>query len=129
MNFRWYVALMGFGTALACIAWLFVVQTMNPDEAGITAFLFFYLTLFLALVGVLSLAGLVYRISFRRRHEMLSREVKVSFRHAILLSSGAIIALWLSANRHLAWYWLLALAIGVACVEYFFLILQAARRQ
>lgn len=129
MSFRWYVILMGLGTAMAWIAWLFVLQTMNPDEAGLTAFIFFYTTLFLSLVGTLSLLGLIYRIGIRHREAVLAREVRISFRHAILLSLVGTSALWLSAHRQLAWYWLLGLIIVVGGIEYLFLMVQASRRQ
>ncbi len=129
MSFRWYVILMGVGTALAWISWIFVIQSMNPDEAGLTAFLFFYLTLFLACVGTLSMLGLIYRVGIRRRYAMLTREVRASFRHAILLSFGGLAALWLSANRHLTWYWLLLLIVAIAGIEYVFLVIQTSRRQ
>jgi hypothetical protein len=129
MSFRWYVILMGVGTALAWIAWLFVLEAMNPDEAGLTAFIFFYTTLFLSMVGTLSLLGLIYRIGIRHREDVLAREVRISFRHAILLSLVGTSALWLSAHHQLAWYWLLALIAVVAGIEYLFLIVQASRRQ
>lgn len=129
MSFRWYVILMGVGTGLAWISWLFVIQTMNPEEAGLTAFMFFYITLFLSLVGTLSLVGLLFRIGLRREPDMLTRVVRISFRHALLLSLGAVTALWLSAHRQLAWYWIVVLIALIAGVEYLFLMIQSARRQ
>lgn len=128
MSFRWYVILMGLGTGLAWISWLFVIQTMNPDEAGLTAFVFFYTTLFLSLVGTLSLIGLLFRIGLHRESDMLTRVVRLSFRHALLLSLGGVAALWLSAHRQLAWYWIVVLIIFIAGAEYLFLIIQSSRR-
>ena len=121
--------MMGIGTALAWIAWLFVLEAMNPSEAGLTAFIFFYTTLFLSCVGTLSLLGLIYRIGIRHREAVLAREVRISFRHAVLLSLVGVSALWLSAHRALTWYWLLTLVFVVAGVEYLFLMVQASRRQ
>ncbi|MFA6100275.1 MAG: hypothetical protein WC750_05430 [Patescibacteria group bacterium] len=129
MSFRWYVILMGVGTALAWIAWLFVLQAMNPDEAGLTAFIFFYTTLFLSCVGTFSLLGLLYRIGVRHREAVLAREVRISFRHAILLSLVGTTALWLSAHRSLTWYWLITLILTVGVIEYLFILVQASRRQ
>ena len=119
---------MGIGTALAWIAWLFVLQTMNPVEAGLTAFIFFYFTLFLSLVGTLSMLELIFRVGIRR-DAMITREVRVSVRHAILLALGGSTALWLSSNRALSWYWILLLIICMSVVEYLFLAVQTSRRQ
>jgi len=129
MSFRWYLILMGVGTTMAWVSWIFVIETMNPVEAGPTAFAFFYMSLLLALVGTLSLAGLIYRIGVRKRYAVLAREVRISFRHAILLSLGGTVALWLSAHRSLSWYWLLLVVALIAGTEYIFLLIQAARRQ
>lgn len=120
---------MGVGTTLAWVAWLFVIQTMNPQEGGPTVFLFFYFTLFLVLVGTLSLVGLIYRVGLRRKSLVLAREVRVSFRHAVLLSLGGMTALWLSSHKHMAWYWLLLVIVLIASIEYVFLLIQASRRQ
>ncbi|MDD2785765.1 MAG: hypothetical protein PHS79_02610 [Patescibacteria group bacterium] len=128
MTFRWFVILMGIGTALAWIAWLFVIQTMNPVEAGLTAFIFFYFTLFLSLVGTLSMLELIFRVGIRR-DAMITREVRVSVRHAMLLALGGSTALWLSSNRALSWYWILLLIICMSVVEYLFLAVQTSRRQ
>jgi len=121
--------LMGLGTALAWIAWIFVIQTMNPQEGGLTALIFFYVTLCLALVGTLSLIGLIYRVGLRRQSMVLAKEVRVSFRRAVLLSLGGLTALWLSSHKHLAWYWLLLVILLIAGVEYLYLLVQASRRQ
>lgn len=129
MSFRWYVIMMGVGTGLAWVSWLFVIQTMNPDEAGLTAFIFFYTTLFLSLVGTLSLIGLLFRIGLHREPDMLTRIVRLSFRHALLLSLGGVTALWLSAHRQLAWYWIVVLIMLIAGAEYLFLMIQSSRRQ
>jgi len=129
MTFRWYVIFMGLGTGLAWIAWAVVLFTMNPFEAGVTGLLFFYLTLCLAGIGTLALFGLVYRIGIRKRSAMLTREVRISFRHAMLLSFVGVGALWLSSHHSLTWYWCLALILVAAAVEYVFMSMQESRRQ
>jgi len=129
MTFRWYLILMGIGTGLAWMAWAVVLFTMNPFEAGVTGLLFFYVTLCLASVGSLALLGLGYRVGIRKRTDMLTREVRISFRHAVLLSFVGVGALWLSSHRSLTWYWSLALVLVSAGIEYIFMMVQEARRQ
>lgn len=72
--------------------------------------------------------GMIFRIGIKR-NAMLTREVRVSFRHAVLLAISGSVALWLSANRQLSWYWILLLIICISVVEYLFLAVQTARRQ
>lgn len=129
MSFRWYVILMGMGTGLAWVAWVIVLMTMNPDEAGLTGLLFFYSTLFLSCVGTLALVGILYRVGIRKRSEMITREVRLSFRHAVLLSAVAVIALWLSHNQHMTWYYLGLLGLVTICIEYVFMVIQRSHRQ
>ena len=128
MSFKWYLILMGFGTALAWVAWVIIVQGVNPDEAGAIGLIFFYSTLYLAFTGTLSLAGLMYRVGIRKRDEVLSREVKTTFRHAVLLSLIGIGSLWFSAQGLLRWYTLFVLIGSVVLIEYIFLLIQEARR-
>lgn len=119
---------MGFGTALAWVAWIIIIQGVNPDEAGGIGLLFFYSTLFLAITGTLSLGGLMYRVGIRKRDEVLSREVRITFRHAVLLSFIGIGALGFSAQGMLKWYTLFVLIGSVVLIEYVFLLIQEARR-
>jgi hypothetical protein len=129
MSFKWYAILMGLGTGLAWMAWIIILQTMNPDEAGILGLIFFFTTLFLALVGTISMLGLLYRIGIRKRTDMVMREVRVAFRHALLLSSLSIMALWFSSQDWLRWYVLVSFLLVVVAIEYVFLIFVDAERR
>jgi len=129
MSFKWYAMLMGLGTGLAWVAWIIILQTMNPDEAGYLGLFFFFTTLFLSLVGTISMFGLLYRIGIRKRTEMVMREVRVAFRHALLLSVLTIIALWFSSQDWLRWYTLVVFLLVAVAVEYLFLVLVDAERR
>ncbi len=129
MSFKWYAVLMGLGTGLAWIAWIIIIQTMNPDEAGFLGLFFFFVTLFLALVGTISMLGLLYRIGIRKRTDMVMKEVRVAFRHAMLLSGLSILALWFSSQDWLRWYTLVVFLLVIVAVEYLFLVLVDAERR
>lgn len=128
MTFRMYLFLMSFSTVIAWIAWVIVIQNVNPNETGVLGFGLFYITLITGLVGVLSLCGIVYRVLILRRHAVLIREVKVSFRHALLLSAVAVSSLALAAHDLLRWWVLLVLIGIVSLIEYVALLVQHARR-
>ena len=128
MRFRTYIYFMIVGTVLAWIGWGFVLFTIDPQEAGFLGLALFYLTLFVACIGVLATVGVLYRIKFLKRKELLSREVKISFRHGVMVSLVGVIALALSAQGLLFWWNFIALIVLVAAIEYGFLLVNESRR-
>jgi hypothetical protein len=119
---------MGGGTLIAWLGWWIVLMNINPMETNVIGFMMFYITLIVGLVGVLTIVGISYRVLLMGRKDVISREVKVSFRHAILLSLVSVISLALSAEQVLYW-WVLIVLIGIAgALEYVSLLVQHARR-
>src|SRR5437867_2692359 len=116
MTFRTYLALMAVATLLSAFAWTVVVWSTDPYQAGVTGFLMFYFTLFLALVGALTIIGTLYRIVLLKRNDVVSREVKISFRHAVALSVSGVTALLLSAQGRFHWWTLLVLIVVMTVV-------------
>ncbi|MCC7522303.1 hypothetical protein IT407_00660 [Candidatus Uhrbacteria bacterium] len=128
MGYRSFVALMLASSVLAWVVLGYVINSMNPFEAGITGFVAFYLSLFLALVGTLSVLGVLFRVQLRKRHQTAFREVRIAFRHALLLGAFSVICLALSANGWLAWWNFLVLLGLVGLIEYLSLLVQEGRR-
>jgi len=119
---------MTFATLLSWGAWGFVMWNTNPFEAGISGFSIYYLTMLMGLIGLITIVGLSYRALVLGRREIISREVRISFRHGVALGLLGVVALILSSQNYLKW-WLVALMIaGMAIVEYFFLVKDEARR-
>ncbi len=128
MTFRSYLLFMCIGTAISLGAWLFVIFNLNPFEAGFVGAALFAVTLGLALVGSLSLLGVGYRVYLRKRTDVISREVKTSFRQAILLALLTVLGLLLAAHGLLR-AWVLVLCIGIASlIECLALKIQQSRR-
>ena len=128
MTFRMYLVLMTIATVLLWGAWVLVLNTTNPTEAGMGGFVMFYVTLLLSLVGTLTLFGTAYRVLFLRRSGVMAREVRVAFRHAVFLSVTAIVALGLSAKGWLTWWMLIILFAVMSAIEYLFLLNEESRR-
>ena len=128
MSFKWYMWCMSLATLLAWAGWVMVLFTIDPMESGITSLILFYLTLFVAMIGTLSVFGVLYRVRFLKRDQLLIREVRIAFRHAVMLSSVGIVSLALSAQGLLTWWNFLALFVGVGIIEYIFLLMQESRR-
>jgi len=56
MTIRQFITIMIFGTLMCWAGWGVVLWNIDPYEAGIVSFMFFYITLFLALTGTISTA-------------------------------------------------------------------------
>lgn len=122
--------LMLFSTLLAWGAWGFVVTNVQPGISGITGLGLFYMTLCVSLIGTLTLVGLLVRLlfSYRQPHGLAFRDVRISFRHAVLLSMVGVLALICSSEGWLHWWTWLALLAGAMAVEGLALAWQSGRR-
>jgi hypothetical protein len=128
MGYRFFVALMTLGGLVAWCLLAYVIINVNPDEAGLMGLTAFYIALYASLVGLLSLLGIVFRVHVRGRKQTAFREVRIAFRHAILLAGVAVFALVLSSLGWLAWWNFVLLLAVVGSLEYVFLTIQESRR-
>ena len=128
MTFRSYLWLLGLTTALAWAGWLFVIWMVDPEEAGWVGLGLFYITLFSALIGTFAVAGAAYRVLMLRRRDVVSREVRITFRHAVMVSLVGIVSLALSAKDLFNIWALLIMVVAVGVIEYIFLLVQESRR-
>lgn len=124
MGFRSFLALMGCASALAWIAWGFVLFRVNPLEAGILGLVLFYCTLFVGCIGLFFLLGLGYRYWVSVRPEMMIREVGTSFRQGILLALVCVLSLGLSALSHWSWGVFILTILLASVIEYAFMAVQ-----
>jgi len=96
-----------------------VLLNIDPGQTGFFGFLFFYLSLFLALTGTIALVGLLIR-SYTLKHEMIFRLVTRSFRQGLFFSVLIIGTLLLQSQRLLTWWNTIFLVIGLTALEFFF---------
>ncbi len=129
MTFALFCALMGVTSLLAWGGWAYVIFLIDPYEAGAPGLALFYITLFAALIGTFSLLGLLYRIKWLGRSQVLLREVMVAVRHGVMFAAVSVVSLALASQNLLTWWNVLALFIVTAVVEYGFLLVQEGRRQ
>jgi len=101
MTLKQYIFTMLFGTILCWVAWFFVLTNVDPFQSLAAGFIFFYLSLFLALVGTISIiAFLVYRFVGTKEVPMF-KHVQISFRHAVLFSVFISLFLFLQGKQFL----------------------------
>ena len=120
MGLKGYLSFIGLGTFLAWFAWSIIVFNVSPKETGIGAFIMFYVTLAVALVGALTLVMTVLRVYVLQR-KVIVREIRTAFRHAILFAVIAITSLALSASERFTIWSIIILIAVVSVVEYFFI--------
>ncbi|MBD3359915.1 MAG: hypothetical protein GF365_04390 [Candidatus Buchananbacteria bacterium] len=106
---------------IACLlAFLAVVYFFDPFAGGIWALLFFYLSLFLTLIGSFSVFGLFVRLIFTKE-KLVLKKVIISFRQAIWFSLLIIISLHLKSLDLLAWKNIILLILAFTLLELFFM--------
>jgi len=107
----------------ACLAAILIY--FNPLAAGWLVLVLFYLCLLVTVTGLLTLVGLAVRWFSQRRalHQKVSssrlgRQLEISFRQALLLSSILVSVLILQSQRLLVWWHLIILVGLVGLAEW-----------
>lgn len=80
----------------------------------------FYVTIGTSLVGTLTLLFSVIRIFILHRN-VIEREIRTAFRHAILCSLIVVVSLMLTATGRFSFGYMLILLVATVGVEYAFL--------
>ncbi len=100
-------------TIFCWIAWWFVISNVDPFQGDGLGFFFFYLSLFLAILGTLSLLTFVVRKILSRQNLPMFRYVQKSFRDAIFIALLVVLLLFLQAQGYLHWWNLGIFAVGL----------------
>ncbi len=126
MTLRQYLILMTISAIFCWIIWGFVLYSVDPTTAGILGFVFFYLSLFLSLVGTMSVLGLLLRMKFGKE-ALVFKTVTTSFRQATLLGLLVIGSLILKSQRILTWWNIVFLVLALVIMEFFFISYEKKR--
>src|SRR3989344_5964503 len=108
MSFRAYIIMMAITTIASWSIWGMVIFTINPNTTDFLGLSFFYLSLFLSLIGTMSIVGSVIRKKIIKG-ELFFRHVVLSFRQSVLFSVLIVTALLLQSNSILTWWSILFL--------------------
>jgi hypothetical protein len=96
-----------------------VINKLSPYNHTELAFLFFFLSLFIALFSGFSLFLFLLRLFFVRDH-FFSGFFNISIRQGLLLSFLSVLTLVLQLLRVLNWWTGILLILFVAFLEYYF---------
>ncbi len=123
MSLRGFILIMAVSTLLCWSAFFYVVCTVNPFATNWLGLAMFYASLFLSLLGTLTLLGFFARFALARR-ALAFRLVKESFRQAFLLALLVMAVLFLLAHSLFTWYNIILLTIGLTVLEFFLISYQ-----
>ncbi len=121
MTLKKYLFLMIFATLMCWGGLIMVLLFINPYEADVVGFLFFYTALFLSLAGFFSILGFVFRWLLKK-NEFVYNQVKIALRQALLLALLLVMVLFLQAKHLLVWWNVILLILLLSGVEYGFII-------
>lgn len=108
---------MSIGTILCWVAWLFVLTNIAPEDAGTLGLLFFYISLFMSIVGTCSIIGFAIHQRLIKNEDVVLRHVRHTFRQSILIGLFIILTLVLKSNSLLTWWNGLLIAILFVVLE------------
>ena len=120
MSLSKYLILMIIATLFSWAAFCIVLYSVDPFSTVTLGFILFYLSLFFALVGTLSLLGFLIRYIFNKE-EFITQQVIVSFRQAIWFGILIVVGLYLQSQNLVAWWNLLILLAILVFIEYCFI--------
>lgn len=121
MTLKQYLILMCLGTALSWAAVGLIIAMIDPADAHALTFIVFYASMFLALAGTISVIGLAMRVLLLKKDFLISRQVFISFRQAVLLSLMLVAALILQSKSLLTVWTAVLLAAVLTVMEFFFI--------
>jgi len=120
MTLRKYLIILLICTVFCWATWFCVIFYTNPYHSNWLGFGFFYLSLFVSLVGTFSIFGFLIRWVFKRQ-DIIYKQINVSSRQAIIFSLLIIISLIMQSQRLMTWWNFLILLALVSLLEIFFI--------
>lgn len=117
MTLRQYLFLMSLGTLICSVAWLFVVFNIDPTNTDTVSFAFFYISLFLSILGIISVVSLWIKVKFLKSEEVVFRHVKRTFRQGAVSAALVVLLLLLQQHRFLTWWNLTILIVLGILIE------------
>jgi len=127
MTLKQYLLVMGCGTVLSWTAVALIIFGIDPTETQGVVFGALYFSLLLGLTGLLSIIGFLLRVWLLPKDFLLTRQVMISFRQAVLVALLLVIMLILRSRSLLSWFNASLVVIGLTLVEFFFISARTRR--
>lgn len=104
MTLRQYLILMSIGTALCWLVWFLVISNIDPKESGWLGFILFYISLYLALTGAISVIGFIVKKRITQNDEIVFHHVHHTFRQGLLIALLFTTTLMMLQFKVLNWW-------------------------
>lgn len=114
---RTYLIPISIGTLLSLAGLISVIFSVDPFTSGLLGHIFFYITLFLTLCGLITLAGIIVRKKYFPG--MYTEQLRMSARQAVLLAILIVSLLILQVFGLLFWWVGLTLILFIITLEIF----------
>ena len=119
MTLRQFLFIMFVATVLCWMSFGMVVVNIDPFQGSTVGFLFFYASLFAALVGTISLKSFFFYRVFSKQDLPMFRLVKKSFRNGVFFALVLIGLLFLQMQQYLTiWNFTLCLIVVALIISF-----------
>ncbi len=126
MTLKKYLSLMIFATIICWGAFVYLLNTVNPEVTNIVGFILFYSSLFLAVSGLAAIVGFLVRF-WLLKQKLAFYSVNTAFRQSFLFGLLVVLTLLLLANNLFTIFNIFLIIIILTLLE-IFLISQRKRR-
>ena len=103
MNLKEYLFSLGLGSLLCFVICGLTVMNFDPSVNNILPLIFFYLSLFLGLLGGFSFVAVGIKKITLKNEEIIFRQIKKIFRQALVFSFLVILIFYLAHQGLLNW--------------------------
>ena len=118
---------MSVASLLSWGAWLLVLFSIDPLEAGTLGLTIFYLSLFFSSAGTLAVAGFYVRRLVLKR-QIVFHSVTNAFRQGILFAVLIVGSLYLQSLELLTWWNTVLFVLALTILEVFFISHQTRKQ-
>ncbi|HKK54188.1 MAG TPA: hypothetical protein VJ926_01585 [Patescibacteria group bacterium] len=118
MTLKNYLTLMIIATLACWGAFLFILNTVNPEITNWLGFILFYSSLFLAVSGLAAIVGFLIRF-WLLKQKLAFYSVNSAFRQSFLFGLLVISTLLLLANKLFTIFNVLLLVVIITLIEFF----------
>jgi len=119
MTHNKYISYIALSGTLSWSAWFVVFNKLSPYKNTQLAFLFFFLTLFIALSCTFTVLGFYFRV-WLFKNEIFYKHINIAFRQGVFLSLITIFTLVFQIIDILFWWSGVLLILIAVMMEFYF---------
>lgn len=119
MTHHKYLSIIGVAGIVSWVAWVVVINKLDPTQSPGLALGLFYLSLFFALACTFTVVGFYFRM-WLNKNEVFYNHIHIAFRQGLLLTVIALGCMTFLLLNVLTWWSGLLLIAVVTMVEFYF---------